>query len=162
MASAFSANHRKPWAHLTTSPLAWAKGLPISSVTVWAMSGTSPSSSSAAVTSSRDRSSKVLCAHRSAPAAAVASRASSATASNGSKDSRSSPVAGLTEAMGGPEAAACMPSSIAHPHDPAPPLDSPGPGGQPVPSIPGSARRRTFPVEVRGSWSTTSYLFGRL
>ena len=79
--SACSANHRKPLAHLATSPLAWAKGLPISVVTVWAMSGTSPSSSSATVTSSRDRSSKVLAAQAGTAAAAAARRASTPAAS---------------------------------------------------------------------------------
>ena len=49
-----------------------------------------------------------------APAAAVARRASTAAASMGSKDSSSSPVAGLTVAMGGPESTACMATSIAH------------------------------------------------
>ena len=81
MASACSANHRNPLAHLATSPLAWAKGLPISVVITWAMSGSSPSRSSAAVMSSRARSSKVLLAQRGTAVAAAARRCSTAALS---------------------------------------------------------------------------------
>ena len=74
--SACSANHRNPEAHLATSPLAWAKGLPISVVTRWAMSGSSASNRSATVVRRRDRSAKVVFAHTGAVAAAAARRVS--------------------------------------------------------------------------------------
>src|SRR5664280_1919842 len=69
-ASACSANQRNPLAHLAASPLAWANGFPVSVVTTWAMSGSSPSNSSAAVISKRDRSANVLVAQSDAAAAA--------------------------------------------------------------------------------------------
>ncbi len=75
------ANHRNPLAHLATSALAWAKGLPISVVITWAMSGSSASSSSATVTTRRDRSSKVVFAHSGTAEAARASRFSTPAAS---------------------------------------------------------------------------------
>ena len=59
-ASALSANQRNPTAHLETSPLAAANVLPISVVRMRAMSGTSPSSSSAAVVRWRARSAYVV------------------------------------------------------------------------------------------------------
>src|SRR5664280_45109 len=102
-ASACSANQRNPLAHLAASPLAWANGFPVSVVTTWAMSGSSPSNSSAAVISKRDRSANVLVAQSDAAATATARRDSTVAASYGSKDSSSSPLVGLTVASGGPE-----------------------------------------------------------
>ena len=55
-ASAFSANQRRPTADFDTSALAAANVLPISVVRMRPTSGTSPSSSSAAVSRWRDRS----------------------------------------------------------------------------------------------------------
>ena len=55
-ASPFSANQRRPTAHFDTSALAAANVLPISVVRMRPTSGTSPSSSSAAVSRWRDRS----------------------------------------------------------------------------------------------------------
>ena len=109
-----------------------------------------------------DRSAKVLAAHTGAAAAAAARRASTAAASKGSNDWRSSPLTGLTVAMGGPASAGLIAFSI--------PQVQPAGGRRrrrPEPDQAGSSRSGmrflcTFPVGVRGSSSSSTYCFGRL
>ncbi len=96
--SACSANQRIALAHFDASPFAEANVLPISVVSTRAMSGISPSSSSAAVTSSRARSANVVRRNVSNVAAARASRASTSSAVWSSNVCSTSPVAGFVVA----------------------------------------------------------------
>ena len=99
-ASLFSANQRRPAAHLETSALAAAKVLPISVVRMRATTGTSPSRSSAAVIRWRARSLYEVVRYSAKATMAWARMASTSSGVWAGNSFSVFPVAGLMVAKG--------------------------------------------------------------